>query len=100
MIPMLALAMTSTRILFVSFIVLSGCVAANKKNDRSFAEKLSGDSYESANSVNTIPVLNKEAPVKRKISGRVFCGEGLQRIPANNAQVSFFDQGKSIVQGS
>jgi hypothetical protein len=72
----------------------TGCIVSPTKDDRSGVENMNGQNYESSNAVVVAPVvavLDKKVPIQRKISGRAFCGEGLEQSPANHAKLTLKD---------
>lgn len=73
------------RSVILFFLGAAGCVSGPKE-DRTFAEKMNGDNYTGQNSVMSVPVLERKL-ILRKISGNVWCGEGLTKRPANHARV-------------
>ncbi len=75
------------------------CVSGPKNDGRSFVEKMSGENYESTNVVLGIPILERK-PVTRKISGQVFCGEGITQTAANHAIVSLISENKIVTSTS
>lgn len=85
------------KLFFLGTIVLffSGCISGPKNPDQTFAEKLNADSYESSNTVMGVPVLTRK-PIYRKITGKVFCGEGLSQYPANHAAVVLTGENKTV----
>lgn len=71
--------------IFIVTLLLTACVSGPKE-DRTFAEKLNGDNYTEQKSVMSVPVLERKL-ITRKISGNVWCGEGLTKRPANHARI-------------
>ncbi|MGE0634312.1 MAG: hypothetical protein AB7O96_17995 [Pseudobdellovibrionaceae bacterium] len=85
-------------IVFTNFCV-AGCISGPKNADQKFSEKLNADSYESSGTVLGVPVLTR-APLVRKISGKVLCGEGLSLRPATYVAISLLDNGKVVATSS
>lgn len=56
---------------------------------------LKEDSYQSAASLGPV-FVGKLKPVTRKISGRIYCGEGLSQRPANKATVALMNNNKTV----
>lgn len=80
-------------------ILISGCISGPKNPEQKFSEKLNGDSYESSNTVIGVPVLTRK-PISKKISGRIYCGEGLSQRLANHVTVSLLDNDKIVSTAS
>lgn len=78
----------ATLLVFIASGCVSGCVSGPKPADHSVAKDLNGENYQSGKLIMGVPVLER-APIQRKVSGRVFCGEGLSRFPVNYASVRF-----------
>lgn len=81
--------------IFTSLLLFSACVYGPKDPDRTFAEQLSGENYKSTNVIIGVPVLERKL-VETKISGRVFCGEGISQVPANHTVIRLIYSNKVI----
>ncbi|MEK7356053.1 MAG: hypothetical protein AAB250_06360 [Bdellovibrionota bacterium] len=46
-----------------------------------------------------VPVLERK-PAQRKVSGKVFCGEGISQVPANHASVELVGGAKTVASVS
>jgi hypothetical protein len=79
--------------------ILAGCVSTPKNENRTFVEKLNGDNYSDKSTVLGIPVGARSAQV-RKVSGSVYCGEGIERTQVNNAQIILKNGSKILVTTS
>ncbi|MFN7905405.1 MAG: hypothetical protein ACK5P5_09500 [Pseudobdellovibrionaceae bacterium] len=60
---------------------------------------MSGENYESTNVVLGVPILERK-PITRKISGQVFCGEGITQTAVNHATVSLISENKIVTSTS
>lgn len=81
----------------ISFSLIS-CVpfiSGEKSKYSKPTDVLKEDSYESAAQVGPV-FVGKLKPVTRKISGRVYCGEGLSQRPANKATIELVIKNKTI----
>lgn len=83
---------------FVLFLVL-GCQVWGPKSDETFVEKMNGENKAPPAVMTGSPgVLITGDQPRRKISGTVFCGDGVSRFPANAAKVIFFEGSAKIAE--
>jgi hypothetical protein len=75
-------------------LIFSGCVSG-PKDDRTFAEKMNGENYESTNVVLGVPVLERK-PIQRTISGHIYCGERFIKTPLAHASVELFRKHQQV----
>lgn len=80
---------------------MTACISGPKDEEKSFAEKLNGDSYKSSVSVGgAIPINIERKPVQRKFSGVIYCGEGPSSHPVSNASLSLVADTKILTKSS
>ena len=80
-------------------LLLSGCVSGPKDPGRTLKDDLNGENYSSSASVMAVPVLERKATL-RKISGTIFCGEGLAQTLANKASVELVNGTQTLGSAS
>jgi hypothetical protein len=77
-----------------ALLFLGSCVSG-PTDDRTFAEKMHGDNYQDKKIIMGVPILERKL-IQRKISGRVFCGEGISQTPANHAVITIHKENKNL----
>lgn len=89
---------TTRAVLIIFSFSVSSCIpfiSGEKSKHSKATDLLKEDSYQSAASIGPVFVATLK-PVTRKVSGRVYCGEGLAQRPANKATVNIMNNGKMI----
>jgi hypothetical protein len=80
-----------------------GCISGPKDPEQNFAEQFNGENYNTSKGMGAdhlvVPVLSRKE-VRRIISGKVYCGEGISQYPANNAVIVLSCQGQKQDSGS
>lgn len=79
----------------IFILFFTGCIYGPENPHQTFTEKLNHDSYDSAYLVMGVPVLNRKLPFK-KVTGKVYCGEGISLKPINHATVNLVENDKII----
>ncbi len=73
-----------------------GCFTSGPKSKYSkTTDILKEDSYESSAQIGPV-FVGKTKAVTRKISGRIYCGEGLKQVPANKATLELKNKEKVV----
>ncbi len=80
-------------------LLLGGCTTFKNTKGLSTTEKANGANYQSSNAAGSFAVGNQLAPNVRKISGKVYCGHGLNQSPANNAQIELMQNSTTQFSG-
>jgi hypothetical protein len=77
----------------IGFFCTTACVWSPKRSDATYADKLNGENYSSAIAVGGPPNIIVTGPlrVERRISGIIYCGEGLSKIQIRQAQIELKD---------
>ncbi len=88
-------AITTLLSLSACIPVISGKSSKNSKP----ADVLSEDGYSSSASIGPVFIANSK-PASRKISGRIYCGEGMRQVPANRATVEIKNKNKVTATAS
>ena len=82
--------------LILILAALAGCITRGPKNPAvTTAEALNGENYSSFSQVGPVYLLERKT-IPMKITGRVFCGEGLTAAGANRADVKIQKDSKVL----
>ena len=77
-------------------LCLGACITSGPKSKYSKAtDILKEDTYESSAQIDPV-FVGKTKAVTRKISGRIYCGEGLKQVPANKATLELKNKDKIV----
>ena len=68
-------------------LVWVGCASKPNEPRSTVAERLNGENYDSTVAIMAVPIGDRKS-VQKKVSGRVYCGDGLSQRPSAHALVS------------
>ena len=90
--------MNFLRVILISSLVLfiGACVVTGPKSKYSKpADVLKEDSYTSGAQIGPV-FVGERKEVTRKISGRIYCSEGMKQVPANKATIEIRNKNKVV----
>jgi hypothetical protein len=83
-------------------LFLTSCAIGPKDPNGTYADMLNGENSRSGMSVGVgVPlIISNPNPVQRRISGKIFCGEGIAETLIRNADIELKKDTKVVAQGS
>jgi hypothetical protein len=87
---------------FVFLFLFVACAVGRKDPNGTYADRLNGEKSKSGMFVSAgVPVILADpAPVQRRITGRIFCGQGIDETVVRHGDVALISDGKAVANAA